>query len=77
LIRLRRLKMWHLRTEELIEERLQNLQGASAEKEYQCKRIVSLCTGIPIDKVEEVRDTCRPCEWFVLIIDFHRCLKIL
>ncbi|KAK2463516.1 hypothetical protein APHAL10511_004267 [Amanita phalloides] len=54
LIRLRRLKMWHVRTEELIKERLQNLQGASAEKEYQCKKIVSLCTSIPVDKVEEM-----------------------
>lgn len=54
LIRLRRLKMWHVRSEELIRERLHNLQGASAEKEYQCKKIVSLCTGIPVDKVEEV-----------------------
>ena len=56
LIRLRRLKMWHVRTEDLIKERLQSLQGASAEKEYQCKKIVSLCTGIAIDKVEEVRN---------------------
>ena len=54
LIRLRRQKMWHVRSEELIRERLQSLQGASAEKEYQCKKIVSLCTGIPVDKVEEV-----------------------
>jgi regulatory protein SWI6 len=54
LIRLRRLKMWHLRMEELMKARLKGLQGASAEKEYQCKKIVALCTGIPIDKVEEV-----------------------
>lgn len=54
LIRLRRLKMWHIRMEELLEARLKSLQGASAEKEYQCKRIVALCTGIPIDKVEDV-----------------------
>ena len=54
LIRLRRLKMWHVRMEELLEARLKSLQGASAEKEYQCKRIVALCTGIPIDKVEDV-----------------------
>lgn len=78
LIRLRRLKMWHIRMEELIEERLQNLQGASAEKEYQCKRIVSLCTGIPIDKVEEVRTPVDPVnDWFMLIIHVRRCLKIL
>jgi regulatory protein SWI6 len=54
LIRLRRLKLWHLRMEELMKARLKTLQGASAEKEYQCKKIVALCTGMPIDKVEEV-----------------------
>jgi regulatory protein SWI6 len=54
LIRLRRLKMWHWRMEELTKTRLKSLQGASAEKEYQCKKIVALCTGIPIDKVEDV-----------------------
>lgn len=54
LIRLRRLKMWHSRTEELTLQRLQTLKGASAEKEYQCKKIVALCTGIAIDKVEDV-----------------------
>lgn len=54
LIRLRRLKQWHLRMEDLMNARLKSLQGASAEKEYQCKKIVALCTGIPIDKVEEV-----------------------
>lgn len=54
LIRLRRLNMWQLRMEELMEARLKSLQGASAEKEYQCKKIVALCTGIPVDKVEDV-----------------------
>lgn len=54
LIRLRRLKMWHLRMEELMKARLKSLQGASAEKEYQCKKIVALCTSIPIDKVEDM-----------------------
>lgn len=54
LIRLQRSKAWHLRMEELMEARLRSLQGASAEKEYQCKKIVALCTGIPIDKVEDM-----------------------
>lgn len=54
LIRLRRMNMWQLRMEELMEARLKSLQGASAEKEYQCKRIVALCTGTPVDKVEDV-----------------------
>jgi regulatory protein SWI6 len=54
LIRLRRLKTWHQRIEELMEGRLNNLRGASAEKEFQCKKIVAMCTGVPIDKIEEV-----------------------
>ncbi|KAJ7708672.1 transcription factor [Mycena rosella] len=54
LIRLRRLKLWHARMEDLMKARLKGLQGASAEKEYQCKKIVALCTSIPIDKVEEM-----------------------
>ena len=54
LIRLRRLQLWHTRMEELMQQTLKFFQGASAEKEYQCKKIVALCTGIPIDKVEEV-----------------------
>jgi regulatory protein SWI6 len=54
LIRLRRLKTWHQRVEDMMGARLKSLQGASAEKEYQCKKIVALCTGIAIDKVEEM-----------------------
>lgn len=54
LVRLRRMKIWHQRMEDLVRARLTSLQGASAEKEYQCKKIVALCTGIPIDKVEDV-----------------------
>ena len=55
LIRMRRMKLFQNRIEKLLQSRLQSLQGASAEKEYQSKRIVALCTGIPIDKVEDVR----------------------
>ena len=54
LIRLRRLKLWHTRMEKLMEQRLAKLHGASAEKEFMCKKIVALCTGVPLDKVEDV-----------------------
>jgi hypothetical protein len=54
LIKLRRMKMWQERTEKMMERRLKQLQGASADKEYQCKKIVSLCTGVPVEQVEEV-----------------------
>ena len=54
LIRLRRLKLWSVRMEKLMEQRSSRLQGASAEKEFMCKKIVALCTGVPLDKVEDV-----------------------
>ncbi|KAH9983890.1 hypothetical protein BJV74DRAFT_848944 [Russula compacta] len=54
LVRLRRMKMWHVRMEALMRQRLESLRGASAEREFQCKKIVALCTGVPIDKIEEV-----------------------
>lgn len=54
LVRLRRLKMWHTRIEELVKERMDATRGAGAEKEFQCKKIVSLCTGVPVDRVESM-----------------------
>ncbi|EKM50478.1 uncharacterized protein PHACADRAFT_213397 [Phanerochaete carnosa HHB-10118-sp] len=54
LIRLRRLSMWHTRIEKLVEQRLNKLQGASAEREFLCKKIVALCTNVPLDKVEDL-----------------------
>jgi len=50
------MKIWHQRIEQSLSDRLSNLQTMNAEKEYQCKKIVALCTGIPIDKVEDVSD---------------------
>lgn len=74
LIKLRRMKMWQERTERMMELRLKQLQGASADKEYQCKKIVSLCTGVPIERIEEV---FIPLAGFVLHSRYlSRCLKI-
>ncbi|KAJ4469527.1 transcription factor [Lentinula aciculospora] len=56
LIKLRRMKMWHVRLEALMEERLKHLRGMSAEKEHMCRRIVALCTGMAVDKVEDMLD---------------------
>ncbi|KAJ7066621.1 transcription factor [Mycena amicta] len=57
IVRLRRMKLWHARMEDLMKARLKGLQGASAEKEYQCKKIVALSTQLPIDKVEDMLET--------------------
>jgi hypothetical protein len=55
IVKLKRLNMWHARIEELMEGRLAKLKGDTADKEFMCKRIVSLCTGVPLDQVESVR----------------------
>lgn len=65
LIRLRRLRSWHMRVEDLMQLRLRSLQGASADKEYQCKKVVALCTGIPVDKVEDVSGLITECTVFI------------
>ncbi|KAH8108341.1 hypothetical protein DFH11DRAFT_1843607 [Phellopilus nigrolimitatus] len=56
LIKLRRMKLFQDRIGKVLGDRLHGLHGASAEKEYQCKKIVALCTGIAIDKVEDMLD---------------------
>ena len=75
LVRLRRLKMWHQRAEGLMEARLWNLRGASAEKEFQCKKIVAMCTGVGIDKVEDVSSCYLPRQWTVGLTFPSRCWR--
>ncbi|KZP01441.1 apses-domain-containing protein [Calocera viscosa TUFC12733] len=54
LVKLRRMKAWSARVEQILAERMKRLQGAGAEKEVQCKRIVSLCTKVPVEEVERM-----------------------
>ena len=54
LVRMRRLKLWEARTEEMLLKRLEKLQGASAEQEFQYKKILSISLGTPVDKVDKV-----------------------
>jgi regulatory protein SWI6 len=54
LVRLRRLKMWQARMEQVLEQRLESLRGESAEKEFLCKKILALSTGVPPDRIETV-----------------------
>ncbi|KAL1693598.1 hypothetical protein GGG16DRAFT_88538 [Schizophyllum commune] len=53
LVRMRRMRMWHERMEGVIQARMDKLKGAGAEKEVLCRRIVALCTGTPVEEVEE------------------------
>jgi len=54
LIRLRRLALWHRRANKLLGDRLTAINGASAEKELRCKKIISIATGFSVDQVEQM-----------------------
>ncbi|EJU03812.1 apses-domain-containing protein [Dacryopinax primogenitus] len=57
LVKLRRIKTWSARVEQILSERIRRLQGAGAYKEVQCKRIVSLCTKVPVEEVERMLES--------------------
>ncbi|KAG9036321.1 transcriptional regulator swi6 [Tulasnella sp. JGI-2019a] len=52
LIRLMRMKQWYEQTQKMLEDRIENCKGVSAEKELQCRKVVSLCTGVELDQVD-------------------------
>lgn len=54
LMQLRKMKAWQSRWDAALSERSANLKERSAEKELQCKQIVSLCTGVALEHVDEV-----------------------
>ncbi|VDB94662.1 unnamed protein product [Peniophora sp. CBMAI 1063] len=56
LVKMRRLKLWEARAEEMLMQRLERLHGASADQEFQCKKIISICLGTPVDKVDRMLD---------------------
>lgn len=54
LIRLKRMQTWYSKTGDAMKSRIEGIKGASAEKEQQCRRVVSLCTGVAVDQVDSV-----------------------
>lgn len=57
LLQLRKIKAWQAKMDGILALRSATLKERSAEKELQCKRIVSLCTGTAMGKVDEVRES--------------------
>jgi hypothetical protein len=52
--RLRRINKWEDRMSVVLQDKLQSLEGESADKAVKYRRLVSLCTKVPQDKVDEV-----------------------
>jgi regulatory protein SWI6 len=54
LARLRRIRAWEERIGRVLEDKLFALEGESADKAVKYRRLVSLCTKVPVDKVDGV-----------------------
>ena len=53
-VKLRRLAVWEDRMATVLEERMRTLEGESADKAVKYRRLVSLCTKVPVEKVDSV-----------------------
>jgi regulatory protein SWI6 len=52
--RLRRMVIWENRIGKVLEDKTRDLEGDSAERAVKYRRLVSLCTKVPVDKVDGV-----------------------
>jgi len=55
--RLRRIRAWHNKIEGNMFARVGVLAESNTAKELQCKRLVSICTSTPLDKVDQILET--------------------
>ncbi|WVQ97765.1 hypothetical protein IAU59_004879 [Kwoniella sp. CBS 9459] len=56
LVKLRRMVMWEERVTRILEDRINTLQGAGVDKAVKYRRLVSLCTKVPVEKVDGMLD---------------------
>lgn len=54
LARLRRIKAWEERMARVLEDKLSALEGESADKAVKYRKLVSMCTKVPVEKVDGV-----------------------
>lgn len=57
-MKLRRMAMWEDRMAAVLEDRIEALQSQGADKAVKYRRLVSLCTKVPVDKVDGVSPFC-------------------
>jgi hypothetical protein len=53
-VTLRRMLEWEKRAAQLLEQKIQSLEGEGLEKELKYRRLVALCTKVPVEKVDGV-----------------------
>lgn len=57
-VTLRRMLEWEKRAAQMLEQRIQSLEGEGLEKELKYRRLVALCTKVPVEKVDGVSQLC-------------------
>jgi regulatory protein SWI6 len=55
-ITLRRRRDWENRISRVLEQRVKALEGEGLDKELKYRRLVSVCTKVPVDKVDSMLD---------------------
>jgi len=70
-ITLRRRRDWESRISHVLEQRVKSLEGEGLDKELKYRRLVSVCTKVPVDKVDAVSHIP-----FILIHADDRCSTI-
>ena len=61
MMRVKRQSLWEDRMAQVLEDKIQGLEGETADKAVKYRKLVSLCTKVPVDKVDNVRS--RQCSW--------------
>jgi regulatory protein SWI6 len=55
-IQLRRIRQWQSISTVVMQQRLQAMEGMSAEKAVQYRKVIAACTKVPADQLDEVRE---------------------
>jgi regulatory protein SWI6 len=71
-ITLRRRRDWESRISQVLEQRVKSLEGEGLDKELKYRRLVSVCTKVPVDKVDAV--SLLPSHSGLMLM--YRCLTI-
>ena len=54
LVQLRRIRTWQRRTEGLLDQKMVEVESASAQKMAKYRKVIATCVKLPVEKVDEV-----------------------
>jgi hypothetical protein len=69
--------IWEDRLEKVLQDRTRALEGDTTERAVKYRRLVSLCTKVPVDKVDGVSAVYSANALRVVANDWVRCWRAL